>query len=346
MRRLVGALLYLSAWAIAGARALDMPSIPFPTPFGAISSSASNVCALAFNVRNVSMGKRSRLVAVVKKGLGRLRHDLKSHWNGIGVEIARQFHGIVCKTERQKRVAREFVASALSRALHPHDNQPSTDLQHAIGRLRGDIDYAMQYLSKEDIWEYLNKDGDIEVWKAAGPKWPWGTDDDKRWNCLKGTVRIDASPKDLRRLLLDSEKAKLLNRYSLGRTDVDVINPHCKVVWTRSKLPYTLKPFDFCSIMYDFTDRKGNVIIVSKAVEHSHLPPSPSFARSQIIFSLNVLSPVPNNPGATDYISIGHVKYSGIHPYLVARSGFAGTANYLKHLREVAPSVIKEFFNR
>lgn len=202
------------------------------------------------------------------------------------------------------------------------------------GDMQKDIELAELYLSNDtSIWTYIGEDDGIEVYKTF--KTQCKEKKDRRWICVMAKSNIEMPGNELKTLLLDSSKVKLFNQYSEGRTDVEVINSKCKVVWARTKIPYTIKPFDFCTLIRSWTDTKtGIIFIISKAVEHSDVPIHSSYARSHVLFGLNALIPNKENPNFTTFVSINHVKYDGIIPAFVSSGAFKGTVNYIKSLKK------------
>ena len=73
-----------------------------------------------------------------------------------------------------------------------------------------------------------------------------------KWPCVKTTTVLDAPPKTIKNLLMDSSKATLVNKFSSGRMDVLKLGDHSKVVWNRTRMPYSYKPYDFCNLMHWF----------------------------------------------------------------------------------------------
>lgn len=129
-------------------------------------------------------------------------------------------------------------------------------------------------------------------------------------------------------------------RYSCGRTDIEILNSRCKVVWNRSRIPYTIKPFDFCTLIQYYRDPKtGMVLVISRAVDHPDLPIRSEYARSHIIFGLNALIPCTDNPDHTDYISINHMKYGGVYSAIVSSGAYQATVNYVTQLKTIAPTL-------
>lgn len=173
----------------------------------------------------------------------------------------------------------------------------------------------------------------IKVWKAkkclsSAP----GADD---WPVIKSTCIVDAPPSSIADMLMDSSKVHLTNKYSAGRDDAEKINGMSKICWNKIKLPFSLKPFDFCTLMHVYKSPGGQVMIISKGIEHPKVPKQKDYARSDIIFGVNVLTPLKSDPKRTELTSISHVRYAGIHPYLASANCLSGTTNYLRQLKEV-----------
>jgi hypothetical protein len=106
------------------------------------------------------------------------------------------------------------------------------------------------YLSKDgdDLWDLVGEEDGIKVWRCnailsmdkSSHKWP----------CVKATTIIDAPAKELMNLLMDSTQSKRTNRYSAGRDDVLVCSDRTKIVWNRTRIPFSIRPYDFCNIIH------------------------------------------------------------------------------------------------
>ena len=74
--------------------------------------------------------------------------------------------------------------------------------------------------------------------------------DDYRWPCVKATTILHCDAKKAMDLLLDSSQTQQYNHYSIGRTDVETLSPRTKYVWNRAQIPFSIKPFDYCTLMH------------------------------------------------------------------------------------------------
>lgn len=132
-------------------------------------------------------------------------------------------------------------------------------------------------------------------------------------------------------------------RYSTGRVDVEVIDKNTKVVWNKTKIPYTLKPYDFCSLMHccnmSTSSTKDACMIVSRSCCHPNAPIASEYSRSEVLVGVNVLTPCDNDPSHTELMTISRVKYGGVPSFLVWQNAFKGTITYLNGLKQYSSSL-------
>ena len=210
---------------------------------------------------------------------------------------------------------------------------------HTIGRtssfdLREIVNMAYSYQSPNAEWDKLGEDKDIKVWRAKVPISKGLGKGAERWPVVKSTTTINGSPENVMKLLMDSSKVHKTNKYSAGRTDVLKINEFTKMVWSRTKIPYSIKPYDFCTLMQVSKLNNGGIMIISKGIEHELVPKHQDYCRSEIYFGVNFLYPVPDDPNRTAFTSISHVRYAGLHPYIASKTVYSATLNYLKQLKD------------
>ena len=74
--------------------------------------------------------------------------------------------------------------------------------------------------------------------------------DDYRWPCVKATTVLHCDAKKAMDLLLDSSQTQQYNLYSIGRTDIETLSTRTKFVWNRTTIPFSVKPFDYCTLMH------------------------------------------------------------------------------------------------
>lgn len=204
------------------------------------------------------------------------------------------------------------------------------------------VSLAEQYksLDSQEYWDYLGHEEDIRVWRLK--KSLRCDPQEDKWPCVRSVTTVDIPVKQLKRLIMDSSKVKIFNKYSGGRIDVHHIGKNTKIVWNRTKIPLAIKPYDFCTLMHAVDDEdNGEAMIISKGIEDPRVPIKSDFSRSEVIFALQVLCPSKHDESKTEFTTISHVKYAGTHPFLAWRSAFQGSVSYFRHLK----STIKKYKN-
>lgn len=93
--------------------------------------------------------------------------------------------------------------------------------------------------------------------------------------------------------------------------------------------------------------------VVMKGVKHPNSPPHKAYSRSNIIFSLNLLTEIKppsmstnverNSEDCSHLIrtqltTISHVSYTGVFPFLVNRQAFQGIVDFMTSLDSFASS--------
>eukprot|EP01039_Chlorochromonas_danica_P006438 gene6438-7100_t len=231
---------------------------------------------------------------------------------------------------------REFETAAIAQLLNKlHKKQSDPRGEHRFsGLIQQVVSLAIKYQTADHMehWEYLGHEDDIIVWKLK--KHIMEDPDACKWPCVKSHTTIDLPVEKLAQLMLDSSKVHVLNRYSVGREDVEMLGSTSKIVWSKTKIPYTPKPYDFCTLMHAMEDRDSRcTMILTKAAIHDKVPKLKDFSRSEILFGLSILRPCATDSSKTDYTLINHVKYPGVPPFLVSRSCYTGALTYLKQLK-------------
>jgi hypothetical protein len=243
----------------------------------------------------------------------------------------------ICKSNQYNY--QEFELEGAAKLMERVGKRLHTSGDYA-GLVQSAVDLAFKYQSVDHIshWEYFGHDGDIIVWKLKKPV--MNDSEGAKWPCIKSHTTIDMPVEKLVKLLMDSNKVTLLNKYSAGRIDVEMLGEGSKIVWNKTKIPFSVKPYDFCTLMHAVHDTDTRcTMILSKAADHKKVPIHKDFSRSEIIFGLNILRPCATDSSKTDFTSINHVRYHGIPSFFAWRSGYGGTVSYLKQLKEVAVSM-------
>eukprot|EP00816_Leptocylindrus_hargravesii_P005478 CAMPEP_0196821594 /NCGR_PEP_ID=MMETSP1362-20130617/79984_1 /TAXON_ID=163516 /ORGANISM="Leptocylindrus danicus, Strain CCMP1856" /LENGTH=359 /DNA_ID=CAMNT_0042200837 /DNA_START=110 /DNA_END=1186 /DNA_ORIENTATION=+ len=178
---------------------------------------------------------------------------------------------------------------------------------------------------------------------------------------VKTRAIVNMSPKAFAELLMDSNKVKLYNKMSLGRTDVRVFQAgvdtvgefgdgEAKVVRNLTKPPLTKKTLEFVTLMHarklnpDHGEGEG-YLVVSRAVndrlerDAAETPTNASDVttmerlRSEILLGVNVLRAIEGEPNKTDLTSVTHVN-SPLVPALAAKKvGLKGAVDFIRDIR-------------
>ncbi|CAN0373048.1 unnamed protein product, partial [Ectocarpus sp. 13 AM-2016] len=71
-------------------------------------------------------------------------------------------------------------------------------------------------------------------------------------------------------MIVDSTRVLEYNRYSKGRTDIEHLGPHTKIVWNKAQPPLSKKLHDFCTLMHmqPLDDEEGSFMLITRATEH------------------------------------------------------------------------------
>jgi hypothetical protein len=233
-------------------------------------------------------------------------------------------------------------------SLEPSNSSSSSPTSPAPYSLSDIIAYGKRYLELSDVdtaWDTLGEKAGVKVWKMKKDAMRFGSSDDRRWPCVKSSTIIDADPKTVLNFLMDSSQVKKYNQYSIGREDVEQLSKNTKIVWNKTRIPFSIKSFDFCTLMHHYEhhgrDRDGkktnDIIIVSKHIEHALVPLHKNFIRCENIIGLQVLRPIHNHQThkvQTEIVSISHVRNPIAHPILITANAFHGTFKYLDQLRK------------
>lgn len=164
----------------------------------------------------------------------------------------------------------------------------------------------------------------------------------------RGVVR--RSPKDFFNMLWDSDRTGEYNNFSLGRSDVVVIddsissggNSGAKVIRSETKVPFTGLTVSLSALMHAKKIKEGNTyIIVSRSLNSGlagyHVDTSKRVEKSnknEIHLGVNIMRPVPGHPELTDLMSLSHVSSSLVPQFLAFRIGMMGVEDFFSKVRK------------
>ena len=178
---------------------------------------------------------------------------------------------------------------------------------------------------------------------------------------------VQKSPREFLNLLWDSSRTHEYNQYSLGRTDVLVIqdniiqnndnnNGHdghghghesslygAKVVKSETKVPFSGLSVTLSALMHasplDKNDESQGFVIVSRSLNsgmagcHIAVGQVETQPKNEILLGVNIMRPVPGHPDLTDLISVSQVSSTMVPQFLAFRIGMMGIQDFFHNVR-------------
>ncbi|CBJ49103.1 conserved unknown protein [Ectocarpus siliculosus] len=152
-------------------------------------------------------------------------------------------------------------------------------------------------------WEEVAHRGGVTVWKKYFPKDEYGY----KYPCVKARGIIEGSAAEVMSMIVDSTRVLEYNRYSKGRTDIEHLGPHTKIVWNKAQPPLSKKLHDFCTLMHmqPLDDEEGSFMLITRATEHPKAPLLDGHVRSEILLGVTILRPAKGDPTRTEMTTPG-----------------------------------------
>jgi hypothetical protein len=200
-----------------------------------------------------------------------------------------------------------------------------------------DLTNAAIRVVRSNEWDLMQEKHGVRVWKAKSNSLSSKGTLAGKYPCVKAEALINVSPEELVRLMTDSSRVHEYNKYSAGRTDVEMYGPGTKIVWNRTRPAMTLKGHDFCTLMHCFRLEDGSYVMVTKGVEHPLVPKRDDFTRSEILLGVNVMRRA-SKPQQTEFISISHVRYSGVPSILANKVCVQAAHDFVRQLQLASSS--------
>lgn len=152
------------------------------------------------------------------------------------------------KVSDQRRLCTSFTEQSVQQLLKHEQTATTFSYTQHLEECTEMSTYYLNLNDKDD-WEVIGEEDNIKIWRCNRPFCKFKGAE--KWPCVKIRTIIDASPRSLMQLLMDSSRVTLFNKYSEGRTDVQSADDgKSKIVWNRSKHPLQVKPYDFCLFMH------------------------------------------------------------------------------------------------
>ena len=133
-------------------------------------------------------------------------------------------------------------------------------------------------------------------------------------------------------LLVDSDRIAEYNKYSKGRTDIEHLGSHTKIVRNRTLPPLTKKAHEFCTIMHVIKKDDGSQVMLTRFTEHAKVPRSSNYVRSEIILGVTEVRPHPSNPNYSQFTTVSQVKTAGVPLFVAEQFSVKGVVDFIKNL--------------
>eukprot|EP00752_Nemacystus_decipiens_P001578 g1539.t1 len=182
-------------------------------------------------------------------------------------------------------------------------------------------------------WEEVAQRDGVTVWKKYFPKDEYGY----KYPCVKARGIIEGSAAEVMGMIVDSTRVLEYNRYSKGRTDIEHLGPHTKIVWNKAQPPLSKKLHDFCTLMHmqPLDDEEGSFMLITRATEHPKAPLLDGHVRSEILLGVTILRPAKGDPARTEMTTVNHIVSRGV-PVMIADKVSTKNAIDFIHNVEVA----------
>lgn len=205
----------------------------------------------------------------------------------------------------------------------------------------------MAQLKAPDVYSKLMNH--VLVWsgKYNGPKY-YGSHNPLF--LARGVVR--RSPRGFFDMLWDSDRTGEYNNFSLGRSDIHVIDDSisstgdsgAKVIKSETRVPFAGLTVSLSALMHGKKFKEGNneeaYVIVSRSVTSGmagcHVGSSKRVeqnTKNEILLGVNIMRPVPGHPELCDLMSVSQVSSSMVPPFLAFRIGMLGVEDFFKNVR-------------
>jgi len=164
---------------------------------------------------------------------------------------------------------------------------------------------------------------------------------------------VPGSPFDFLELLWDSSRTSEYNRFCLGRINLLVIEQGpeshfvrndqgirgSKIVKSQTKVPFTGINVVLSTLMHMCQLEENTFLIVSRSLNsgragyHTSTRHVQEGGKSELLWGVNLLRPVPGKPNMTDLTSVSHVSSSLVPHFLASRVGMMGVESVFEAFR-------------
>jgi len=131
---------------------------------------------------------------------------------------------------------------------------------------------------------------------------------------------VPGSPAAFRDLLWDNTRTPEYNKFCLGRSTQLVLGDEAitKVVQSETKVPFTGMTVQLSTLMHTVQLEDGSYVIACRSLKPK------GEAKNEILWGVNLIRPVPNEPHKSDLVNLSQVRSALVPNFLTNRVGVMG----------------------
>jgi len=177
------------------------------------------------------------------------------------------------------------------------------------------VQYALR---QDDLWELINEHDGVKVWRTfENIKKTQSASSSPATNdvaVIRSEAILNSSPQKVFQLLMDNSRVHEYNENCVELYDIEYLNSNTKINWCATGKFGPFKARDFVTVVHFRElegESNGGYVSLAANIEHSKLPPTSSYVRSQIQLAATFMMPVPGQPNKTKFVQVTQVGQLG-----------------------------------
>jgi len=247
-------------------------------------------------------------------------------------------HRCMATLTRTKTTATNALVGATSRTTTSQLTPPVTYLfapkerETIIQQTHRILDNVETALQRDDLWELINECDGVKVWRTfenikelhssssrtASLARNNNNNSKNDVAVIRSEVILNSSPQKVYQLFMDNSRVHEYNENCVELHDIEYLNDNTKVNWCATGKFGPFKARDFVTAVH-FRELVGRhrasfgvgYVSIAANIEHSKLPPTSNYVRSQIQLAATLMIPIPGQPNKTKFIQVTQVGELG-----------------------------------
>jgi hypothetical protein len=176
-------------------------------------------------------------------------------------------------------------------------------------------------LRQDSLWELINESDGVKVWrtfvdiKGMNSNGRSSTANDVA--VIRSEAILNSSPQKVYSLFMDNSRVHEYNDNCVELHDIEYLNSNTKVNWCATGKFGPFKARDFVTAVHfrELVQEKSShgvgYVSIAANIEHSKLPPTTTYVRSQIQLAATLMIPIPGQPNKTKFVQVTQVGQLG-----------------------------------